>query len=308
MDLPVPIVQEIVIDQQQVAAKHLAEMSPEALDLDWKLDEFFGGVYVINLPQAQQRLLEITQTLNNIGLQTFNVFSAVDGRKVVPIAIWKKFKFNWLGHDLKTPIGKARFDYQRKGQAGCYLSHYRLIQSVKRHFDAAMQELKVAQADGDAKQVDVALKKVRRYSTVLILEDDCGFGIIDSDNTVLLTGCGTILRKAMQELPKDWDALYFTILSRKPPQPYSEHLSRIDNTYGNHAYVLKYTMYDAIINHAKKIEDPAVTKVQAFDIERSSVFPGRNVFGLVPALAYQRPGNSYITNVNRSSPCQYLLK
>ena len=42
MDFPPAIVHEIVIDHQAAASKHLAEMSPQDLDKDWKLNDLFG--------------------------------------------------------------------------------------------------------------------------------------------------------------------------------------------------------------------------------------------------------------------------
>src|SRR5262245_17793078 len=206
MHLSPDIVHEIVIDHQQAASRHLAEMSPEGLDQDWKLEEFFGIIYVINLRHAHERLLKMTETLKGIGVKSFQIFRAIDGQKELAPEIWQKFKRNWKGFNLRTQKGRERFDKMRKAQAGCYMSHYLLIQSIKKQFDHAIDLLNKAKAQGDAKKVASAAKKARRYSSALILEDDAGFGIVnEEDSSFSLKGCGTVLRQVMQELPKNWD-------------------------------------------------------------------------------------------------------
>ncbi len=306
MEFPPAIVHEVIIDHQYVSSKHLAEMSPEELDKDWKLDEFFGSVYVINLPQAQQRLQAITANLHSVGMKTFQVFRAVDGRKELEPTIWRKFWKNWQLLPLNTPEGRAAFDNQRKGEAGCFMSRYRLISMVKKQFDEAMQQLKEARDNGDKKKAALAAKTARQYSSVLILEDDNGFGIVKSNDSISQAVCGFILRQALQELPNDWDMLYFTLLTRDPIHPFSSHLCLITQTYGTHAYAVNYKMYGALVKFLRRIEHPAVRRLLALDKELAGVYPGHRIFALVPSLAYQCKGLSFITDKKKNHPSQTL--
>ncbi|MCE5318422.1 MAG: hypothetical protein LLG04_13815, partial [Parachlamydia sp.] len=60
------IVNESVVEAKQdstwhiplcaVADSHLQAMGPDDLDKDWKLQEFFETIIVINLPHAEERL------------------------------------------------------------------------------------------------------------------------------------------------------------------------------------------------------------------------------------------------------------
>ncbi len=295
MDFPPAIVHEIVIDHQAAASKHLAEMSPQDLDKDWKLNDLFGCFYVINLPQAKERLQKVTQNLHSIGLRNFKVFNAVDGRKVLKQAIWQKFWKNWHSYDLKTSEGRKKFDNQRKGEAGCFMRHYRVIKAVKTVYEEAMQQLQQARASGNEKLAALAAQRARRYSSVVVLEDDNGFGIINNDHTVSLAGCGAILRQAMQELPPDWDILYFACQSRLPTVPYSPHLVRMAESLFTNAYAVNHTMYQALYDSLKKIEDPTVKHLMPLDNEISTLFPGHRAFAIVPKLSYQSAGRSYIT-------------
>lgn len=53
--------------------------------------------------------------------------------------------------------------------------------------------------------------------TALICQDDCHWK----------NGATTMITHALQELPQDWDLLYFSASARKPHLPYSPHLARL---------------------------------------------------------------------------------
>lgn len=126
--------QEIVweIPLSQIAERHLDSMSRDELDKDWRLNEFFDQVYVINLTQATERLERLKNECEKIGC-TFEIFTAIDGPKLVEKAIWNKF---YLDHN---DVGKEEgcLDRLHQSQAGCYLSHYKIILKVKQAFEQA---------------------------------------------------------------------------------------------------------------------------------------------------------------------------
>jgi hypothetical protein len=81
------------INHKSIAQNHLETMTSSELDANWKLNEFFGSVFVINLPHATLRLEQVKESLKSIGVQDFEVLPAIDGRKDVDESLWKK----WIG-------------------------------------------------------------------------------------------------------------------------------------------------------------------------------------------------------------------
>lgn len=291
------IIHEVVIDHQKLAWEQLADMTDEELDADLKLDQFFGSIYVINLPHAKDRLKRITSDLHAIGLKHFQVWRATNGRnpQEVPEAIWSKMTLNWRQLDTSTPEGLKELQRQHQGEAGCFLSHYRLLCHVQANFKKACKDLQEAQSKNDNEKVQLAAARARKYSSVLIMEDDNGFGFVNRSNykTATTAGLGRLLREAMTELPADWDMLYFMVQSRHT-LPFTTHLRQL--TWGTlmNAYVVSYRMYDDIVEHLKQIEDPEVIELKPVDVEVAMLHEGHRCYAIKPAIAYQCEGTSQI--------------
>ena len=86
----------------------------------------------------------------------------------------------------------------------------------------------------------IELSKERKYKSVLILEDDVEFQ--DDFRHKFL--------KWSNEVPKDWDMLWIGgnhNWVRDIPL-FAPHLIRITNTYATHAFALRDTIYDAVLN------------------------------------------------------------
>lgn len=279
-----------------IAASHLDTMSPQELDKDWKLQEFFGTIAVINLPEATRRLKKITNQLHRIGTDTFDIFPAIDGRKDVPATIWKKMLGNRDRLDEHTSKGQKAIDLVHQGEAGCYMSHYSLLKSIKEKFDQALSELAEAKAACNAELVQKAIQNVRKYSRVLILEDDVGFGIVDKRRKIALRkGTGRLLRKALSEVPEKWDMLYFIVNPIKATKPFSVHLCRLRLTTCAAAYVVNHTMYAPLLKKLSKIENPEIKKVEPVDIAISRLHFLHKVYAINPCLAYHQAGPSQIS-------------
>ncbi len=282
-----------------IAVSHLKTMDDESLDLDWKLDEFFESIFVINLPQATTRLANITKQLNDIGVYQFEIFKGIDGRKEVDESIWRKFYTNRDHFDLKTEEGRRNLDLLHQGEAGCYLSHYKVIEKVKNAFDAAMSEMKLAAKNNDKEAYQTAYSEAKKYSRVLILEDDCGFGTIIDDEIVKF-GAGVKLRKNLRDLPSNWQMLYFVVGILEPTERVNKHIYKIYNSWSLACYAVNYTMYDELVAHLKKIEDPLVQKILPVDNEISSVHYKYNIYAMYPALAYHGTGKSQISPIMKT--------
>lgn len=291
------IVHEIVIGHQKLAWEQLADMADEELDADLSLDQFFGSIYVINLPHAKDRLKRITRDLHAIGLRHFQIWQATNGRnpQEVPEAIWSKMNLNWRQIDTSTQEGLKELQRQHQGEAGCFLSHYRLLCHVQANFIKACQDLQEAKEHNDAAGIQSASMRARKYSSVLIMEDDNSFGFVNRNDykTATTAGLGRLLREAMTELPDDWDMLYFMVQSRHS-LPFSHHLRQLSWGTLMNAYAVSYRMYDDIIEQLKQIEDPEVIELKPVDVEVAMLHQGHRCYATKPAIAYQCEGTSQI--------------
>ncbi|MCE5318696.1 MAG: hypothetical protein LLG04_15195, partial [Parachlamydia sp.] len=167
--------------------------------------------------------------------------------------------------------------------------------SIQENFKKACKELQEANEKNDTAGIQACAARARKYSSVLIMEDDNGFGFVNRQNykTATTAGLGRLLREAMTELPEDWDMLYFMVQSHQS-LPYTHHLRQL--TWGTlmNAYVVSYRMYDAIIDHLKRIEDPKVTELKPVDVEVAMLHQGHQCYAIKPAIAYQCEGTSQI--------------
>lgn len=299
------------ISLKEIAKDHLAHMSPEELDADWKLNEFFGTIAIINLPKDTSRLSRTLEELHHIGVHNYDIFPAIDGRKEVSPDIWKKMVDNpRVTFDIHTPDGKLALDRLQQGVAGCYMSHYRLIQYMKASFDLALQQLEIANINRDPQAINQAKDLVRKFSTVLILEDDNGFGIVNANGlTCSKEGTGLLLRKALMELPDNWDMFYLMCAAHEKTKATSSHLRRLRRSVYQNAYVINHTMYEPLIQALKQIEDPLVTSIKPVDKAISAIHHHYKVFAIYPSIAFQYNGISNIdsTTSEKLVQCQPIL-
>ena len=273
-----------------IAKGHLKSMKAGLQDKDWKLNEFFGSIFVISLTQAEDRRKVLAKELDEIGVKDFQIFDAVDGRKDVPVEVWSKFYQN-----QQTDQENQAVDELHKAQAGRYLSHMHIIQKVKMAYDDALVALERAQDDNAYHHYQ---EEVRRYSSVLILEDDAGFGFLNPIlTTISKKGAGKVLRKAISALPDDWDLLYFVCNPLEPTEKFSKNLQKVAKSSGSIAYAINHLMYNDILNHMQKIADPEVTKIKSVDTEIAELHEAHKVYCINPAIAYTQPGKSSITGI-----------
>ncbi len=266
---------------------------------NWALQDHFGSIYVISLEHAEERRMKITEALENIGVyrKDFEFFTATDGRKDLDEAIWKKMHMNWAKIDTSTSEGLAKLHHQFQGEAGCYMSHYRLIQRVSQAFDEAENELQKADLANDEIKIDEAKKKVKKYSSVLILEDDTGFGLVQKDGaSVTLEKTDEIFKEAMKELPAHWDMLYFNALVRHPSIEESAHLVRLTGGDYLNAYAVHHRMYKVLLEALQAIEKPEVKKIAPVDTTIHRLHLRHFCYCVTPSIAFQTGGVSYITS------------
>lgn len=294
-----PIEHHFLIDHQQVAREQLESLSRAAMDENWMLYDYFGCLYVINLPESTVRLETITKDLKDIGIEQFDILPAINGRTSVPRRFWKKMKYNWANFHLSKKSGREKFKKQRQGEAGCYLSHLKVIKLAKEHFDEAKDMLRQAILEGDNEAMQAACAQARKYSSVVILEDDNGFGIVaPNKQEATLNKVGKLFRKAMAELPQDWDMFYFMAWSRQPEKRISPHIVKLREGLFNNAYAVNHKFYATAIAHLERILEPEVNSVLPLDAAFGEIHRKYHCYAVTPAIAYQKEGVSNITSHN----------
>lgn len=296
-----PAVWEIPL--QSIAERHLLTMEPEELDADWKLNEFFENIVVINLPRSKERWASITAELHAIGTQSFNRFKAIDGRTELAPFIWQKFFSNREGYDLTTEEGQAALDELHKGEAGCYMSHYLILKETAEEFEKAKVLQKLAKNSRNPELIRAAETQLRHYSRVLIFEDDSAFGFLKNDQ-ILKEGAGTVLRKAISELPRDWDMLYFVSHASDPAKEIGTHLRQLRRSWNAAAYAVNHTMYKPLLKHLETIESSYNYKVHPVDNAISSIHQFHKVYAIFPSIVVQMNGLSEIALAVRDDKYQ----
>ena len=132
---------------------------------------------------------------------------------------------------------------------GCTLSHYFLVERAK----------------------------ILGFNSVMIFEDDA---VLHDQFDFLLEDC-------IQQLPADWDMLYFGGSHRQKPSYVTERLLRVHKTLTTHGYIIRASMFNQVINNLKNLQNP----VDCFYAEWQKEF---NVFITNPPIAWQRGGSSDI--------------
>lgn len=106
--------------------------------------------------------------------------------------------------------GYEKLNGATDGDIGCTLSHYELVKKLK--------------SEG--------------IKEALILEDDVEFSEdFDPDFLEFIVGYA----------PKDWDMIYFGGNHVKEPTPVNTIYSKVNHTYTTHAYIIRDTVYDKVI-------------------------------------------------------------
>jgi GR25 family glycosyltransferase involved in LPS biosynthesis len=122
----------------------------------------------------------------------------------------------------------------------------------------------------------IKIAKRAGYKNILILEDDVCFH----------ENLNIEFEKAVQNLPNDWDMLYFggNHFAGKPIH-YDDNLYRITCTVTTHAIGINYKMYDNLIDRLINISKP--TDCSYADLQKMT-----NCYVTNPHLAWQKSGYS----------------
>ena len=241
-------------------------------------------------------------------------FSGILGKNL-PKEKWDRMQSNYKNHDVKTAEGRERLDRQHQGQTGCYMSHYTLIKETAEKYDAACLKLWALERDSKAtpEQLASAQAEVKKYSSVLVLEDDTLFGRIRPEDMtekernvgiysdkMTQTGVGRIYYEAMRDLPKTWDILHFMVIPWEAPQETdSKRLAKLNGGVSLIAYAVSANAYKRVLQQLSRIDDPE-KKFEPVDVELGKLHAVTNSFVVTPAIALHPGEASTINNVAQS--------
>lgn len=310
------------IFHQALACEELNKLNEEQLDKDWNLNQYFGHIYVINLkdkpgsePKNGKKLEAVAADLNKIGCQIFERLEATWGADL-PKEVWQRVEDN----SWNLPEGE-RLDKQHMGQAGCFMSHYRVIKDANDKFELAKKELEEVQGrlqvaksldeqNSIIKLIQEKEKRVREYSSILILEDDNGFGFVEKQGKgipakVSLKGAGVEFRQVMKELKEEWDMLYLVAVDslrwmKKIFPTYSSHLNRLNGGLLTNAVAINSKAYPVILEALGKIN--SAQSYRPVDHAYAALHGCLVAVTPKKPLTYQMPGKSSITGGSSNEP------
>jgi len=263
----------------KIAASHLHTMTPDELDADWKLLDFFGHIKVVGR-EGSERDLVMQKEFGKIGLKKgdYEYSDPVDGS--IQDESLKNKVVSW---SYKNEKG-------RNGVLGCTLAHYNLILDTKSKYDAAV---KAFEQDPESLK---ARSEVKKYSSVLIMEDNCAFGILDGQ-TPILKKVGKQFREVMQSLPLDWDMFYLMLMTI-PVIYSSKKISKLlcKSSFGftTKCFAVNHTAYDRVIKGFKdEIESRAIRPA---DHITGDLHGKLNVYAPIQSLTYRIASMSQVGN------------
>ncbi len=304
---------EVSINHQAIAKKSLEEMTDEQMDKNWKLNEFFGTTRVINLDKDHERMKELNSELANIGLvnNQFERFRGINGRKEIDKDIWNRMQGNYKHHPTWTKAGRDKLDNLHMGQTGCYMSHYNLIKETSEKYDNAKKKLlRLQKENATPEKLKIARAEVKKFSSVLIIEDDNKFGRILPDHvtsgpdfhdnvyghTLTKTGIGRQFYKTVAALPKDWNLFFFMAMNYETPDDTeSTHLKKLKNAVCLNCYAVNASMYPQLLASLRKVEGEEVP-IEPVDDAIAKLMKKTNCYVANPPLAAQGGGSSSINN------------
>jgi len=116
--------------------------------------------------------------------------------------------------------------------------------------------------------------KTQQLDCILLLEDDVMF----TDNVI------QVFDAALEDLSNlQWDMLYLGANVVKPSTRITNNLVRLMGAHTTHAYAVKSTMYDTILD---------LPTDKPIDVYYEEMMCRRNVYMCNPMIAYQKPSHS----------------
>jgi len=165
--------------------------------------------------------------------------------------------------NLLDPDPKIGNGWNHRGVAGCALSHRKIIE----------------------------LAKERQYANFLVIEDDTVF-------------CEDFLNKIdsyMQQVPNDWDMLYFGGNHLSQLKPQNINVGKCTHTLTTNCYAMQHSLYDEVLKHLPNNVVELVKPIDSLytDFQKNNNF---NIYSFKPHLVWQDSIFSDIENKSQDLP------
>jgi hypothetical protein len=282
----------------EIVPSEVARLEFLGLDRNWNLRNYFGHIRVISNDPQSPRFLQCITELEKIGLTSddYEIEKGVRG-STLPETIWSRMnspeKYHFNADELRR---------MAQGQAGCYMAHYLVLKKTHDLYVKAQKKYEELKNDStsSSENISAAANEVKRLSSVIIIEDNNGFGrVIDSrggDQGVTLDGEGLRFRQVMKDLPEDWDMFYF--MSQCGSQKINGSIARLDYGLTTKCYAVRAKMYPVLLEKLKAIEAEGVF-LQPVDHEIASLHSQCKAYAPIEPLSYRFASVSEVGGKNR---------
>ena len=132
-------------------------------------------------------------------------------------------------------------------------------------------------------QLAIRLARQNQYNSVMILEDDVEFA----------DDLQQQFSEYVNQMPDNWDIIYFGGNHQNPIIPVSANVSRIQFSYAAHAVAFRHTVYDMLLEFSSNLQ-------VAVDVAFAHAQYRSNAFVFTPHLAWQRDSFSDIEQTDVS--------
>ena len=293
------------IDYKQLAQSELCSQDDATLNSDWKLGSYFPNIKVLTMDPDDERFQRCKQEFDLIGLkpQEYEVVRGVDG-KTLPEALWERME----SFDLRNgPCPDEWVDRRKQGRMGCYMAQFKIIRDAALSFEKARMALEdVLASNASEEALDVARANVRKFSSVLLIEDNNGFGKITGPRTAEIGNYGELFRRVMQDLPSDWNMLYFKSMedSQNPVRQITPYLAQLTYGFVTKCYAINANFYGRVITALEqRINDPDQT-LEPVDNVIASLHETSKCFVTTPPLTYRVASKSLVYGGGEINPPQ----
>lgn len=189
----------------------------------------FEHIFILNLDRRPDRLEFITNQLKRVSIEGERV-SGVDG-------------------DLLDPDPKIGNGWNHKGQAGCVLSHRKII----------------------------SLAKERGYKNILVIEDD----------TVFVDNFNQLFEQYWKQVPDNWDLLYFGGSHLGKLKPVNVNVGRCTKSLTTNMYAMKNTLFDVVLNLIPSTDKELEMPIDVYYSQIQSWSNDFNSYAFKPHLVWQ---------------------
>lgn len=234
----------------------------------WDLASYFPNIQVITMNPQSTRFQRCVQEFEAIGLKPheYELVLGIDG-KTISERLWGRMNTDDI--------------LRKQGRMGCFMTHYNIIKETHNRYQQAKRRRDV--------------KEMRKYKTLLIIEDNCGFGQVTGCLTASHRDYDKIFKKVMRELPRDWDMLYFMSMKcdNNPVQKISPHLAKLSYGVVTKCYAIHSRFYGAVLA-ALENELKSDRLLDPVDNVIATLHSSSNCFVITPPLIYRVASQSFV--------------